>query len=271
MRRRLNFLLLFLVAFSSASAAQTRKERSWQLLEAGAGSKNFSTRAVAVRVLGLLPADAHALAIAEKALQDDDASVRTAAAAALGQIGIKRAIPDLRELLNDPDTGVVLAAAHALTALGDETGYDVYYVILTRQRKAGGSAPQDEKKILKDRKQMAKLGFEQGIGYIPFAGYGYGAIRALTKDDTSPVRAGAAKALANDPDAASGTALAEATWDHSWIVRAAALDALARRGDPSVLPQIEHALGSGHDAVKFTAAAATIRLTAIRDARTRKQ
>ena len=193
MRRRLNFLLLLLVALCSLSVAQTRKERAWQLLEAGASSKDFSSRAVAVRVLGLLPADAHALAIAEKALQDDDTSVRTAAATALGQIGIKRSIPDLRELLNDPDTGVVLAAAHALTALGDETGYDVYYVILTRQRKASGGALQDERKILKDRKQMAKLGFEQGIGYIPFASYGYGAIRALTKDDTSPVRAGAAK------------------------------------------------------------------------------
>jgi HEAT repeat protein len=256
-----------LLAAASLSAAQTRKERAWQLLEDGAKAKNFSTRAVAVRVLGLLPGDAHALAIAEKALQDEDDSVRTAAATALGQIGIKRAVPDLRDLLNDRDTGVVLAAAHALTALGDETGYDVYYVILTRQRKSSGSALQDEKKILKDHKQLAKLGFEQGIGYVPFAGYGYGAIRALTKDDTSPVRAGAAKALAMDPDPASAAALAEATWDHSWIVRAAALDALARRGDPSVLRQIEHAMGSGHDAVKYTAAAAVIRLTTIRDAR----
>ena len=270
MRRPTKFCLL-LLALSSFAVAQTRKERAWQLLEQGARSKTFSTRTVAVRVLGLLPADAHALAIAEKALEDEEPSVRTAAATALGQIGAKRAIPDLQQALNDRDTGVVLAAAHALTALGDETGYDVYYVILTRQRKAGGSLLKDEKKMLKDRKQLAKLGFEQGIGYVPFAGFGYGAIRALTKDDTSPVRAGAAKALATDPDPASGTALAEATWDHSWIVRAAALDALARRGDPSVLPQIEHAMGSGHDTVKFTAAAATIRLTTIRDARAKKQ
>jgi len=266
-RRRLNFLLLLLVALCSLSVAQTRKERAWQLLEAGASSKDFSSRAVAVRVLGLLPADAHALAMAEKALQDEEPSVRIAAATALGQIGIKRAVPKLQASLNDPDIAVILAAAHALTALGDDAGYDVYYAILTRYRKGGGNLLEEQKKMLKDRKQLAKLGFEQGIGYIPFAGFGYGAIRALTKDDTSPVRAGAARALANDPDPASGAALAEATWDHSWIVRAPALAAVARRGDPSLLRQIEHALGSGHDAVKFTAAAATIRLTTIRDAR----
>ena len=266
------FRLLFILALllCANSAAQTRKERAWQLLEQGAGSKNFSSRAVAVRVLGLLPADTHALAMAEKALQDEEPSVRIAAATALGQIGAKRAVPKLQASLNDPDIAVILAAAHALTALGDDAGYDVYYAILTRYRKGGGNLLEEQKKMLKDRKQLAKLGFEQGIGYIPFAGFGYGAIRALTKDDTSPVRAGAARALANDPDPASGAALAEATWDHSWIVRAAALEAVARRGDPSLLRQIEHALGSGHDAVKFTAAAATIRLTTIRDARAKK-
>jgi len=120
--RRLKHILILALLLCANSAAQTRKERAWQILEAGAGSKNFSSRAVAVRVLGLLPADAHALAMAEKALQDEESSVRIAAATALGQIGAKRAVPKLQASLNDPDIAVILAAAHALTALGDEFG-----------------------------------------------------------------------------------------------------------------------------------------------------
>ena len=41
------------------------------------------------------------------------------------------------------------------------------------------------------------------------------------KDDSSPVRAAAAKVLARDPDPAATKALAEAAGDDSWIVRAA--------------------------------------------------
>src|SRR5260370_555192 len=82
-------------------------------------------------------------------------------------------------------------------------------------------------------------GFEGGIGFIPFAGIGWGAIKAIRKDDSSPVRAAAAKVLAKDPDPAATKALADAVGDKSWLVRAAALEALAKRGDPSVLDTVQ--------------------------------
>ena len=47
----------------------------------------------------------------------------------------------------------------------------------------------DQKKMLSDPKKMAQFGFEEGIGFIPFAGVGLGAVKAFTKDDVSPVRA----------------------------------------------------------------------------------
>ena len=118
---------------------------------------------------------------------------------------------------------------------------------------------------------MAELGFEEGIGFIPFAGIGWGAVKAIRKDDSSPVRAAAAKVLARDPDPATTKALIEATGDNSWIVQAAALEALAKRGDPSALPTVEQYMSDEKGAIKFTAAAAVIHLTAIKQANKKKQ
>src|SRR5437667_8175066 len=53
---------------------------------------------------------------------------------------------------------------------------------------------------LGDPKKMAQLGFEEGIGFIPFAGMGWKAIKEVRKDDSSPVRAASARVLAEDPD-----------------------------------------------------------------------
>jgi hypothetical protein len=64
----------------------------------------------------------------------------------------------------------------------------------------------------------------------------------------------AAKVLAKDPDPAATKALADAAGDKSWPVRAAALEALAKRGDPSVLDTVQLHLSDGKDTVKYTAA-----------------
>jgi HEAT repeat protein len=114
---------------------------------------------------------------------------------------------------------------------------------------------------LKDPKKLAMLGFEEGIGFVPFAGMGWEAYRRLTKTDPSPVRAAAAKVLADDPDPASGKAIADAAADDkNWLVRSAALEALAKRGDPSFLQPAELAMSDDQEAVKFTAAATVLHL-----------
>ena len=76
-------------------------------------------------------------------------------------------------MYNDKDVGVIISAAHALLELGDNRGYGVYYAILTGERKSGASLLDEQKKMLNDPKKMAQFGFEQGIGFIPFAGLGY--------------------------------------------------------------------------------------------------
>lgn len=252
-----------ILACSSASA-QKPVNKAWSILQTGLSEKSVDKRAAATSVLGLLEQNPQALSLALAALGDAKPEVRAAAAKALGDMGAKSAVPKLVEVLKgEKEPSVVLAGAHSLVALGDPLGYAVYYAILTGERKSGGELLEEQRKMLTNPKQMAMFGFEQGIGFVPFAGIGYGAFKALHKDDVSPVRAASAKVLANDPDPKSAAALVEATSDKSWIVRAAALNALSHRGDPGVLPQIESSLQDEDNAVLYTAAAAVIHLSDI--------
>jgi HEAT repeat protein len=246
---------------------QTPKEEAWQILDTACTGDKASDRATAIRVLGLIPNNGKALKLAEKALDDDKAEVRSAAAAALGEMKSRTSIPKLREALDDNDPSVALAAAHSLDLMHDDSAYEVYYEVLTGERKAGRGLIASQTSILKDPKKMAQLGFEEGIGFIPFAGIGWEAIKVIRKDDSTPVRAAAAKALAKDPDPAATKALADAASDKNWLVRAAALETLAKRGDPSVLDTVHLYVSDEKDAVKYTAAAAVLRLSAINESR----
>jgi HEAT repeat protein len=267
MRQR--YLCIFgIIACLALSAerlyAQSTAEKAWPTLQAGLAEKG-DDRVVAVRVLGLLENNPKAAEIATAALGDEKPAVRAAAASALGQMQAKSALPKLKEsVMAEKEPGVVMAEARCLIALGDPLGYAVYYAVLTGEKKSGGGLLDEQKKMLHDPKKMAQFGFEQGIGFIPFASIGVGAIKALTKDDSSPVRAAAARILANDSDPKSGEALIEASSDKSWIVRAAALDALSHRDDPGVIPKIESKLDDDKDAVRYTAAAAIIHLQDVR-------
>ena len=245
------------------SAAETPREQAWSVLDAGLSDSSVDKRTTAVQVLGLLPGDSKAKEAALKALDDPKPEVRAAAVKALGAMKAKDTIPRLTQMINDTDAGVIMATGHALIALGDNRGYNVYYAILTGERKTGTSLKDEQKKMLNDPKKMAQFGFEQGIGFIPFAGLGYGAFKMVTKDNTSPVLAAAALTLAKDPDPKSGEALANTAADtrKNWIVRAAALNAIALRGQTSLLPFAEDGLKDEKEEVRYSAAAAVIHLS----------
>lgn len=238
-------------------------DEAWQVLDAGISSDKSGDRALAVRSLGLLGDDAKALKLAEKELADAKPQVRSAAAEALGQMESRRSIPKLEKMLDDTDPDVVLAAAHALIRLDDEPGYEVYYEILTGERKAGKGLVASETAILKDPKRMVDLGFHEGLGFVPFGSISWQALKMITKDDVSPVRAAAARLLAKDPDPGTTKALIKAAGDKSWLVRGAALEALARRGDPSAIQTAVLYLYDDKPEVKYTAATAVIRLSAV--------
>jgi HEAT repeat protein len=248
---------------ASSSVAQTPVETAWNILNTATSNTNMEKRMNSISALGLITHDAHAQEIAIRALTSDEKpEVRAAAANALGNMGATSAIPQLTKAMKtDQNAGVVLAAAHSLLMFKQQSAYEVYYAVLTGERKSGQGLMGEQKKMLHDPKKMAQFGFEQGIGFIPFAGMGLNAVKMLTKDDVSPVRAAAAKILANDKDPRSGEALVKAASDKSWIVRAAALDAIARRGQRSLAAQIEPQLEDDKDLVRYVASAAIIRLS----------
>jgi hypothetical protein len=256
-------LLLVLPVHTPALLAQNPQQRGWDILRAGVNEKSTAKRVQAVRALRLLPGDPEATEMAERALQDRKHEVRAAAATALGLMGSKVSIPELKNALTDKDPSVVLTAAHALQVLNDPAGYEVYYEVLTGERKSANGLVAQEMDAMQDPKKMAELGFEQGVGFIPFAGIGYSAAKAIAKDGTSPMRAEAARILVNDPDPRVSQALVRAVSDKTWIVRASALLAIAKREDPEFLNAIVPAMSDKNGVVRSTAAAAVIRLTAV--------
>lgn len=256
-------VLLVLMASAGALLAETPQQQAWDILRAGVNRKSIGKRTQAVRALRLLPGDPEATEMAQTALQDQKPEVRVAAATALGLMGSKVAIPGLKKALLDRKPAVVLAAAHALQVLNDPAGYQIYYEVLTGERKSAEGLVAQEMETLKDGKKIAALGFEEGLGFIPFADIGFSAAKAMRKDDISPVRAAAARALVDDLDPRVGQALVRAASDKSWTVRASALLAIAKRGDPELLNAIVPALSDKNGVVRCTAAAAVIRLTTV--------
>ena len=234
----------------SGFARQTPTEMAWDLIQAGIADHSTEKHATAIRVLGLLPNDSKARELSEQALTDEHPEVRASAATALGKMRSRTSIPKLEHALEDKDIAVAIAAANALREMGDPAAYRVYYAVLTGQIKVEDSS-------------SAEFGFAEAIGFIPFVGTAYHVLRNFSKDDASPVRAAAATALAADRDPRSAKALARATSDKSWLVRMAALDAIAHRGDPALLPYVTPAMKDDNDAIRFTAAASVIRLSSI--------
>lgn len=241
---------------------------AWKTLREGSDDKGALRRAAAVKAMSLLKGEPRAIAAATKALDDKSVDVRSAGALALGELRATSAIPKLKDALSDKEPRVVLAAAHSLVQMKDPNGYAVYYAIVTGQQKGSKGLIAGEMDTFKDPKKLALLGFEQGIGYVPFAGIGYVAMKTVLKDDGALGRAAAARALLDDPDPASVTALADASvGDKSEVVRVAALETLAKRDDPSAIGDITPAIYDDKDAVQFTAAAAILHLTDVKELR----
>jgi HEAT repeat protein len=260
-------VIVGIFAFAFPARGQSPKEQAWAVLQGGAANTSAEQRADTMRALQLIQGDPKAVALVEKGLMDKEPSVRGAAAMSLGVMKSKSSIPKLEASLRDPEGAVVMAAASALIQLGDEKGYSVYYAMVTGQRKSGDSLVGGEEKeldtLMKNPKQMTEMAFEQGIGYAPFGGVALGAYQAIhsSKENVQMVKATAVRKLAKDPDPRSEKALVAATTDSSWLVRAAAFDALAQRGDSGAVSGIQPGLSDEKDVVKLAAAAAIVQLS----------
>jgi HEAT repeat protein len=253
-------MIAFLLLLAVPATQPPANQQAWTMLKEGLADKSPTKRAKAVHALGLLKNDA-AERMAEKALDDLDKGVRSEAAAALGKMNRADARPKLRACLNDKEIQVVLACTNSLYLLKDPKAQEVYYALLTETRKSSKGLLQSQLDTLRDRKQVEKLAFETGIGFMPYGGMGWEAIKTIRQDDASPVRALAAQRLATDPDPKSATALAEFTNDKKPQVRVAVIEAIAKRGDPALLSDVVARLADADESVRFTAAAAVISLS----------
>jgi HEAT repeat protein len=254
-------LLVLTLPGSKTTRADASRDQAWEILRVNLNEKSDDKRVLAVRELGLLPQDPRALSLVEKAATDEKPDVRAAAATALGQFRGKAPVAILRGMLSDNEPSVVLAAAGALIPSKDPNAYEAYYEFLTGERKTGSGMVAEQMKTFKDPKKLAAFGVAQGIGFIPYAGIGYSVYEMLRADAVSPIRAAAARILANDPDPESGQALVKATSDKNWLVKTAALEAIAKRGDPALRDAILPAMMDDNTSVRCTAAAAVIRLS----------
>jgi HEAT repeat protein len=241
---------------------QPPRQRAWAILREGLADSNVEKRAKAVKAVGLLTRNPEAETAALQALKDEKSDVRVAAASALGSMRAVHAKEQLKSALDDDEPAVVLAAANSLLQLKEtDCAYDIYYGVLTGDTRTSKGLVKEQLKMLHDKKRMAQLGLEQGIGFIRFAGYGYDIVKTVTKSDASPVRAVAAKKLAHDPSPASADALISASHDKNWIIRAAALEAISERGDKSLIPRTGLSLDDEKDEVRFIAAACVAHLS----------
>ena len=251
---------------SAQSAGQVKtqtieaRKQAWNILVEGTHG-NMDNRANAIQALGLDSGDPEAVRMAEDALGDKEPLVRSAAAKALGALGSPDSIPKLQKSMNDKDISVALAAGHALIQLKSNSGYDVYYSLVVGTRKGGTSPITEELDQMKTPARAIGFAFDEGVGFLPYGGYGMEAYHAWEQRSTAPTRAAAARQLATDPDPRTGQALAKAVSDKEWSVRAAAVEAIAKRGDTALLAGMVTAMSDKKNIVRYSAAAAVLRLS----------
>jgi HEAT repeat protein len=263
--RRQELLLVAAALFicNRGSLAETPQDKAWTIIQAGVEDKSSGVRVLAVGPLGLVPNNPRAAALAEEALEDANPEVRAAGARALGEMHHTPSIPKLRKALGDKENSVVTAAAHSLVQLKDPAGYELYYSVLTGTHKNGQGFISEKMEVLRDPKKVAQFSLQEGIGFVPFGGYGLSAVQFIRSQerDASTAKAVAARFLAHDPDPESKEALVLALSDKSSLVREAALEAIAQRGDPSLLDKVQPPMSDAKGRVRYTAAATVIRLT----------
>jgi len=259
------FLVVVLLSDSGVVLAQNPAQRAWDVLEKGHDSHSTKERANAVRALGQLQGNSHAVELAEQAIADKKPDVRAAAALTLGRLGSSRSIPLLKAAVKDKNVKVALAASSALLTFGDPCGYVIYREVLVGKRKSGEGPVAEEGRLLKDPKALSLMMLGVAVGFAPYAGYAWAAYEVLSKDYAGPVLVEAAQKLATDRDPETQLALVKAASNRNWKVRVAVLDALAQQADPRLMDTLAGHLSDKKQAVRCAAAAALIRVTSVKE------
>ena len=253
-------------ASTPALTASAAREKSWQVLNEGLAEKDYDRRAEALAALGTIGPQDQAVKLVEASLDDKSPVVRQAAIEALGTMKARSSIPKLETLLDDHSALISFAAAKALSAMNDRTGRDIFEEVLDGDRKVSSGVLQEGLQMahqeLHDPPSLAELGAEQAAGTLfgP-AGFGVEVGVEVAKDKAAPARVESARMLGDDPSPEARAALAHGLDDKSWLVRAAAAQAMGLHGTPKDVPALVPLLSDGQKQVRYRVAAAIIRVT----------
>ena len=251
-----------------ANAANTT-ERAHLILEAALKARNPDTRKVAVQALGLIGPREPYLSELRTMLLDDDVQVRVAVVGSVLDLKDKDTVSTLREAMGDRVPEVSFAAARALTSLGDTKGRDVLIAVLAGEHDASTgyftAQGRGALRMFYTPKAMLPYLLGRGIGLAHVAGLGLGvaSLEGLLSDPNISGRAAAALLLSTDPDPRVLIALRSALTDADDSVRAAAVHAIALRGDRTLEADLLPFLDDGAASVRTRAAAACLRLELI--------
>jgi HEAT repeat protein len=238
---------------------------SWDVLKQGLADHNPNKRAQAVTAVGSIGATPQVVQLILGALKDKDVVVRQTAAAVLGEMQARRALPKLREALDDESAEVSFAAARSLWQMGDQSGRDILCEVLMGDRKTGPGMIEggirDAKRKLHSPGAMVKIGIDQAAGLLGPFSMGVWFAEDFIKDKGAAARALSAKLLSTDPHPSSTRELELALDDKSSVVRAAAARALGLRAATDEIAKIQPLLLDSNDGVRYMAAAAIVRLS----------
>jgi HEAT repeat protein len=241
---------------------------AWDTLKDGLADNDVEHRKNAIAAIGTIGADPQAVKMVEHALQDKDPQVRQTAAATLGQMGDKDAIPALRAALDDTPE-VTFTAAKALWQLGDTSGREIFQEVIEGERpnapgKLHGAVKDAKKKLAPG--QLTLMGVKDATGAV-FGPASLGisaieeAIKTAKKDTGAGGRSVAAEVLGSDSDAYALTLLEWALGDDNWGVRVSVAKALGERGNEGSIVKLEPLLKDDHHAVRYMAAASIVKLS----------
>lgn len=249
---------------------ETPTERAWRTLTDGVNAKKFSDRILALKAMADLGPNPKGVRLVAHVLKDKDPDVRAQAAATLGEMKSRAALPALRVALNDEAPQVSFAAAKSLWQLGDNAGRRVLLDVLQGDKgtKDGfmSSHKREAKRQLQDKKALVAMGAEKSAGeFLPGpVGMGVGLAKQEFSSGTDPARAACADLLSRRPDKATMLALKAALMDRDWSVRAAAAIALGKMARPGTQQWLEFALDDDKAAVRDAAAVGILRMSARR-------
>lgn len=238
---------------------------AWSMLSDGVTDSKPEVRISALSALGTMGGYPKAYQMVIKASSDPDHNVRVAAVAALGTIKDRNSIPQLRQLLDDPEPDVAFSAAVALWKMDDYTGENLLYEVLTGQRRsAQGAIAQGKETAHRDLHSpatLARIGATQGAFALlgPF-GIGLSAARMVAKGDNGQsARVLCANLLAEDHSEITREQFLVAITDKDYLVRGASARALGAYRGQDVNTALIKVLDDSKPTVRYMAAASLIR------------